>query len=307
MIMTTPVTPEAPADKITFAERITAAMGQLSPAERRVARCLVEQKDAVLLGSAAEIAVLAGTSDATVVRTVRSLGFAGLAELRQVLLSDITGVPTPGGRLLRTLDEAGNDSAQALRHVIATHEEALAAMQGANFEASFAGAVDLLFAAKRRHVFGVGPSGMLADYARLQFNRIGLASSALTASGIGLADGLLGMNQGDAILMLAYAPSYREVELVLDRAQALGNPVVLLSDNLGPFVAGRVAEILPVPRGRADHLSMHAGTMVLIEALIIALAARDRERALASLESLSQFRGAIDKTWLKRGVKAKIT
>ncbi|HEV7719024.1 MAG TPA: MurR/RpiR family transcriptional regulator [Arsenicitalea sp.] len=297
---------QAPAlEKTSFVEQITATFGKLSPAEQRVARCLVEQKDAVLLGSAAEIAVLAGTSDATVVRTVRSLGFAGLAELRQALLSDITGVPSPGGRLLRTLDEAGKDSAQALRHVMATHDEALAAMRMAPFEASFARAVDLLFAAKRRHIFGVGPSGMLADYARLQFNRIGLASSALTASGIGLADGLLGMNEGDAVLMLAYAPSYREVELVLDRAEALGNPVVLLSDNLGPFVASRVAEILPVPRGRADHLSMHAGTMVLIEALIIALAARDREKALTSLEMLSQFRGAIDKTWLKRGVKAK--
>jgi DNA-binding MurR/RpiR family transcriptional regulator len=297
---------QAPAlEKASFVEQITAALGRLSPAEQRVARCLIEQKDAILLGSAIEIATLAGTSDATVVRTVRSLGFAGLSELRQALLADITGAPSPSGRLLRTLDEAGKDSAQALRHVIGAHEDAVATMNTPAFEASFARAIDIIASGKRRHIFGIGPSGTLADYASLQFNRIGLTSTALSVSGIALADRLLGIGEGDPILMIAYAPTYREVEMVLDRSQALGSPVVLISDNLGPFVAGRVAEVLAVPRGRADHLAMHAGTMVLIEAMIIGLAARDRERALASLEALSGFRGAIDKSWLKRGVKSK--
>jgi hypothetical protein len=45
--------------------------------------------------------------------------------------------------------------------------------------------------------------------------------------------------------------------------------------------------------------------MVLIEAMIIGLAARDRDAALASLEAFSGFRSGIDKAWLKRGVKAK--
>jgi DNA-binding MurR/RpiR family transcriptional regulator len=289
----------------SFVDQIAAAIHRLSPAEQRVARCLIEQKDAILLGSAVEIATLAGTSDATVVRTVRSLGFNGLSDLRQALLADITGVPTPSGRLRRTLEQAGKDTTQALRHVIGAHEDTVAAMKDAAFEEQFARAIDIIFVARRRHVFGLGPSGTLADYACLQFNRIGLASTALSVSGIGLADRLLAMGEGDAVLMLAYAPSYREVEMVLDRAQALGNPVVLISDNLGPYVADRVAEILPVPRGLADHLAMHAGTMVLIEAMIIGLAACDRDAALASLEAFSGFRSGIDKAWLKRGVKAK--
>jgi DNA-binding MurR/RpiR family transcriptional regulator len=290
-------------DRMPFAEQVAGLVGRLSPAEQRVARCLVEQKDLVLLGTAASIAALAETSDATVVRTVRSLGFDGLSDLRQTLLADI--IATPSARLRRTLEDAGDDSAQALSHVIDRHEDALTAMKAPSFQTSFSRSIDILFAAQTRHIFGIGPSGALADYASLQFNRIGLRSTALSASGVALADRLLALREGDAIVMIAYAPLYREVEIVIERAAQIGNPIILISDSLGPHVAEAVAEILPVPRGRTDHLAMHGGTMVLIEAMIVGLAGRDRDRAIASLESLSAFRGTIDKAWLKRGVVKK--
>ncbi len=120
---------------------------------------------------------------------------------------------------------------------------------------------------------------------------------------VGLADRLLTVGEGDAILMIAYAPIYREVSVLLDHAEENNVPVVLVGDSLAPFVRKRVVEALPVPRGRADHLAMHGATIVLIEAMIVALAAQDRSAALASLEKFGALRGAIDKLWLKRGVR----
>ena len=93
--------------------------------------------------------------------------------------------------------------------------------------------------------------------------------------------------------------------MVLDQAGHLDVPVVLVSDSLGPLVTDKVAEVLPVPRGKAGHLAMHGGTMVLIEALIIGLAARNRELALDSLDRFSGLRGAIDKAWSKRGLRRR--
>ncbi|MDR6292968.1 DNA-binding MurR/RpiR family transcriptional regulator [Inquilinus ginsengisoli] len=286
----------------SFDELVDTALPGLTPAEQRMARFFVEQKEAVLLASAAQIAAEAGTSDATVVRTARSLGFESLSHLRETLLSHLTG-STPGGRLRRTLEETGDDAGAALRHVLTTHREALEVLAAPEVQECFGRVVDALFSARRRYVFGIGPSGSLAEYAALQFNRIGLATGVLSATGIGLADQLLDVGAGDAILMIAYAPIYREVAVTLDVADQGRVPVLLVSDSLGPFVHGRVAEVLPVPRGRAGHLSMHAGTLVLIEAMIIALAARDRDAALASLEMLGAQRGKIDKLWLKRGAK----
>ncbi|MBN9551672.1 MAG: MurR/RpiR family transcriptional regulator, partial [Alphaproteobacteria bacterium] len=112
-----------------FDDRVEAALEALPPAEQRMARFFVGQKQAVLLGSAAEIAALAGASDATVVRTARSLGFESLSALRQMLLADLTGTASPAGRRAHTLQETGGDSASALRHVVGLHESALAALK----------------------------------------------------------------------------------------------------------------------------------------------------------------------------------
>ena len=289
----------------TFEELVRGTMNKLKPAEQRVAQFFLSEKQAALLGSAVQIAERAGASDATVVRTARALGFESLSALRAALLSELTGTPSPGNRLEQTLAEAGGDAAGALRHVIEIHENVLDVLRRPDVARSFERAIDILATAKRRHIFGIGPSGALADYASLQFNRIGLPSIALSSSGIALADRLLWLGKDDAVLMMAYAPLYREVEIVLDEAARHGLPVILISDNLGSFIADKVTEILPIPRGKADHLAMHGGTMVLIEAMIVGLAGRCQEAAFDSLDQLSVLRGSIDKAWSKRGTKKK--
>ena len=288
-----------------FDDRLSAALTNLSPAEQRVARLFLERKGAVLLELAAQIGARTGTSDATVVRAAQSLGFESLGALREAALAGLTGGPTPGGRLRRTLEEAGEgaggDAGQALKHVLAMHEASLEMLRAPSFAAPFARAVEALLAARQRRIFGIGPSASLAEYAALQFNRIGLPSASLSATGIGLADRLLDLRAEDVVLMIAYAPVYREVTVTLDHAERLGCPVLLLSDSLGPDLGGRVAGVLPVPRGKAGRLSLHGATMVVLEALIVALAARNRAKAFASLETLVALRGALDKSWLKRG------
>src|SRR5215475_2418790 len=212
---------DADTDRSVFDDQLSVALDSLSPAEQRVARLFLEQKEAIL-GSAAQIGALVGTSDATVVRAAQSLGFESLAALREAALADLTGRPTPGGRLRRTLDEVGGDAAQTLRHVIEVHEATLELLKSDAFEAAFAKAVDLLFKARRRRIFGIGPTAALAEYAALQFARIGLPSATLSATGIGLADRLLDLAADDIVLMIAYAPIYREVTVTLDHAQRVG-------------------------------------------------------------------------------------
>ncbi|MBB3287835.1 MULTISPECIES: MurR/RpiR family transcriptional regulator [Rhizobium] len=289
----------------TFEDRVLDVIETLAPSEQRIARFFVDQKQAALLNSAAQIAQLAGTSDATVVRTARALGFESLSTLRAALLEELTGAPSPGTRMQRTLAETGSQASDVLHHVISIHEQALEVLRREEFAASFERCVDSLAKAARRHVFGIGPSGAIADYTSLQFNRIGLPSSALSASGIALADRLLGISKGDVVLVMAYAPLYREVEVLLEYAGKHGAPIILISDDLGLQIADKVTEVLPVPRGNAGHLAMHAGTLVLIESLIVALAAKGKDAAIDRLDQLSQLRGALDKSWSKRGTRKR--
>lgn len=62
--------------------RVRAAASALGPSEGRVAAVIMERPDEVVEWSAAEVAVAAGTSTATVIRACQSLGFRGFQHVR---------------------------------------------------------------------------------------------------------------------------------------------------------------------------------------------------------------------------------
>jgi len=290
-----------------FDKRLSNVLSRLSPAELRVARNIAQRKDRVLLASAAQIAEMAGTSDATLVRMVRTLGYDALAEMREDLLADLTGGTTPATRMQHSIEAAGTEPARLLEHVIGIQEDQLKALRMPAIAQQFGIAIDLLSQAATCHVFGLGPSGAMADYLALQLTRVGLPGRALTRSGIGLADQLLAFRPGDVVMVIAYAPLYREVSVVLDRAEAMALPVLLISDSLRPLLETPVACALDVPRGRSEHLALHSATLVVIEALILGLSARNRDHALDALDDFATLRAAIDGAWTKRGTRRRKT
>lgn len=287
-----------------FEQRLTRNVTRLAPAEQRLARQVAARKDRAVLGTAQQIADWAGTSDATVLRMVRGLGYDTLAQLREDLLVDLT-TASPASRMAETLAEAGEGPARALAHVVRQQEDHLRALRDPGLAVAFAEALTLLAGARVVHVFGLGPSGLMAEYLVLQLGRMGVMARALTASGVGLADPLMALRAGDAAILIAYAPLYREVGAVLDRAAVVGVPVILISDSLAPLVPGRFACHLDVPRGRAEHLALHSATMVVIEALALGLAARAPEAALDALETFAALRADLDGAWAKRGTRRR--
>ncbi|STR70549.1 RpiR family transcriptional regulator [Raoultella ornithinolytica] len=68
-----------------FGERFRARAHQLSPRLLAVVSYINENREVVLERTAMEIAAATQTSDATVVRAIQALGFAGLRELKQTM------------------------------------------------------------------------------------------------------------------------------------------------------------------------------------------------------------------------------
>ena len=78
-----------------FGQLVADARRSLSPAARRVARFIDQNRLMVLAHSAADLATRIGTSDATVVRTVQALGFSGLEDLRDAMVRQMGGRSSP--------------------------------------------------------------------------------------------------------------------------------------------------------------------------------------------------------------------
>jgi DNA-binding MurR/RpiR family transcriptional regulator len=271
-------------------ERLALHADQLSPGERRVGEFLAGSAEEAPFLSALEIAGRSGTSDATVVRAVKALGYPGLQALRDELIGDLRERATPAARLERSLEELSAQPAAILDHVLELQIGFLEDARRTVRPEEFTRAVDVLENAERVLVSGLGPTGALCEYLVLRLRRFLRQADAVNATGLRLADALLGFRSGDALVLVVYEALDDDTAATLDRANELEIPVVLVTDSLGAKLEGRVAATLAAPRSRAGSLSTVTTTVAVLDALLLGIAARDRDRALAGLAELNRLR-----------------
>jgi len=262
----------------------------LAPAERRVAERLIDLGPEGALLSAAALAAQLGTSDATVVRTAKALGYSGLADLRRAMATQAAEPPLRE-RLRRTLETAAPE--ELLAAAIDRQLGALDALSRDVSPGQFQDAVDVIAACKRVVWRGVGPSAQLASYAEMLSRRIGKPSSALVHTGTSFADELLTIAPGDAIVVFAYGRLQSHVRVLIDRAAELDVPVVLVTDTVGRKLEQGVHTTLRCGRGTPGLVASHGTTLVVIEALVLAVAATDRAGSDAALTTLNELRAAL--------------
>jgi len=266
-------------------ERIT------SPAERRVGEFLVRSGPRAAPMSAQEIAAATGTSDATVVRTAKTLGYPNLRALRHVLAAEIDDADM-ATRLRATISDSPS-AHDVLTRAVERHLQALDTLLRRVPAADFDAAASVLAAADQIWWCGTGPSAHLAGYAAFLCRRIGHSSGALTHAGTDHADELLGVRANDAIVVLAYGRVHPYVRVLLQRSAEIGLPVVLVTDTLGQKLPAPVAVRLDAGRGTPTLFATHGPTIVLLEALVVAIAAADPDRADHALATLNQLRHSL--------------
>lgn len=274
----------------TFDERLAGRLSEMSAAEQRVARFFSDNRTEVLMASAAELATKAGTSDATIIRAAKALGFSGLDEMRRSVAEEMRASMTPAARLTRTLGNVGKDPSSAFNVMLDTHLQSLESLRQTVSPLQFDAAIKHVIAARRVLVFGLGPSSAIATYFVVQLSRFGIEAFALSNTGLLFADDLQKLRRNDLVVILAYGKVYPELAALLDEKKERGVRSILLTDTLAVKLRSRVDLVLQVPRGRADMLSTHTATLGLIEALLVGVAARRPGETLASLERLNEMR-----------------
>jgi DNA-binding MurR/RpiR family transcriptional regulator len=256
-----------------------------------VAEYLVQAGPRAAPMSAQEIADAVGTSDATVVRTARKLGYANLRELRRALAEDSDETDL-AARLQATIADSPS-ARDVLSTAVERHLEALNTLLRRVPADDFDEATSLLADASHIWWCGTGPSAYLASYAAFLCRRLGTSSGALTHSGTDHADELLALRPDHAVVVLAYGRVHPHVRVLLQHATEIGARVVLITDTLGRRIALPVAVQLNAGRGAPGRFATHGPTMVLLEALVLAVAAAHPDRSDTTLAILNDLRRSL--------------
>ena len=147
-----------------YGERFRTRASQLTPGLRVVASYINEHREVVLEQTAMEIAATLNTSDATVIRAIQALGFAGLRDLKRTLEQWLGPALSSSEKMSTTVSNLTSDVNTAIDFVLEGHLYTCNVLSEPENRHALAQAVALLVQARQVAIFGIGASGILADW-----------------------------------------------------------------------------------------------------------------------------------------------
>lgn len=278
----------------TLDQRFEAHRDLMTPAITKAAQYLLDQPRRALVGTASELAHEAKVSDATVIRAVQILGYSGLPEMRREVSEQLTARYDPRDELEHRVGDGADMSRSTFEAVVTDAIDLLNETRTTLDEHAFDGAVSILSTASHIVVAGWGTGAAAAEFATLTLNRVGYRASAATNSGFRLADDLAHLLDTDVVILLAPLLHVHEIDVTLDRAAQGGIPIILITEILGEKLKDRVSHVLNVAPSLRLNVSGMIGIIAVLDALILALASVNPERARNSWERINALRGEFE-------------
>ncbi|GAA4265626.1 MurR/RpiR family transcriptional regulator [Frondihabitans peucedani] len=269
-------------DTTPVRERLRATRPALTPAERRVADAILLDPRAVVHLTVTELADLAGTSPASVVRLAGRIGLRGYLDLKIRLASesrprgDGSDGPAPAGVESRADHELGGLSgALLLQDTARAIGEAAASLDGPAFDAL----VETVARARRIVVTGVGLSAPHALGVTAALVAAGV--DAQCAPDVRLQCLLAGRSTAeDVVLAVSHSGESLETLAVVRAGQASGASIAAVTGFARSTLARQADVALVVGASGSAHRDAASASAVVQVAVLDALvAAVERRRA----------------------------
>lgn len=265
---------------------------RLSGSARRLLDYIEKHPNVVLVSSALDLAAKIGSSDATVIRAIQSLGFDGLPHLKTAIAERLDeGVRTPVDKVGVTLDELSEEHGRTpFQLVVGAYDAMFDMLSRSPLSEQLDAAVRLLDKVERIGLYGGGPPIRLAQQTATHLARIGRTAFALEGSGHAFADALLALRPGDAVILIAYGRVLKESLLVKAELERVGGQLIVITDNPGGRLAKGAQVVLDVPRTEVGNMTLYGTILMTLETIVLSLTRLDPERALESARHLSLLR-----------------
>ncbi|WP_040161270.1 MurR/RpiR family transcriptional regulator [Nigerium massiliense] len=261
--------------------RIGALLEQLPASQRAVCRVLQEDPGQAAGLTVTELAERAGTSTATVIRTVRELGFQGYASLRLALA--VQGAS--GERAAQVADIAEEDSLGTVLAKLARFEsEQMHATAELVDQQALEAVVDAVTGARRIDVYGIGASGLVAHDLESKLLRIGLNARALTERDSALASASL-LTAEDVAIGFSHAGENPGTCEPLALARRLGAATVGVTGRTRSAITSVATHVIATAGRefglRSAAIASRAGQLLIVDALFVGVASRVPDAAEA--------------------------
>ncbi|MBW6425021.1 MurR/RpiR family transcriptional regulator [Rhizobium sp. XQZ8] len=269
----------------------------LSRSELAVAEHLVAMPiDILIFRSAEEIAGETGTSDATVIRTAKRLGFSGLPELKRLSSRVMAKTVPAADRLEHRFRATGDDLSKVAGQMFTEACEVLSSTKDELDEAAVHSSVEMIEKADTVWCLGMGTSEIPARHCATSLSRVGVRTRFSGASSFALANELIDLRENDVIVMFHASREVPELKLAIEQISATGCKLILVSGiQLREIYRDRASAVLTCLGVRSKLASWNLSAIVLADILAYGVAVRNQEQALAAKKKLTALRVGVER------------
>ncbi|MET8825851.1 MurR/RpiR family transcriptional regulator [Streptomyces sp. NPDC004610] len=290
-----PTTPSPSPAPAALAAKVRTLGPSMTRSMQRVAEAVAGDPAGCAALTVTGLAELTGTSEATVVRTARLLGYPGYRDLR-LALAGLAAQQQSGRAPAITTDIAVDDPIAEVVAKLAHDERQTLADTAAGLDtAQLGAAVAAAATARRIDVYGIGASGLVAQDLTQKLLRIGLIAHAHSDPHLAVTNAVQ-LRAGDVAVAITHSGSTGDVIEPLRVAFERGATTVAITGRPDGAVTQYADHVLTTSTARESELrpaamSSRTGQLLVVDCLFVGVAQRTYETAgpalAASYEALA--------------------
>ncbi|MFF0594112.1 MurR/RpiR family transcriptional regulator [Streptomyces antibioticus] len=287
--------PAAPAAPAALAAKVRTMAPSMTRSMQRVAEAVAADPAGCAALTVTGLARRTGTSEATVVRTSRLLGYPGYRGLRLALAGLAAHQQSGRGPALTTDIAVDDPLADVVAKLAHDERQTLADTAACLDTAQLEAVVGATAAARRIDVYGVGASGLVAQDLTQKLLRIGLVAHAHGDPHLAVTNAVQ-LRAGDVAVAITHSGTTGDVIEPLRAAFERGATTVAITGRPDSAVTQYADHVLTTSTARESELrpaamSSRTGQLLVVDCLFVGVAQRTYATAgpalAASYEALA--------------------
>lgn len=258
---------------------------EMSKGHKSIAGYILEHYDKAAFMTAAKLGATVGVSESTVVRMATELGFDGYPALQRALQDVMRNKLTSVQRIDVTSDQIGNSD--IMEKVLNLDIERIRKTLEESSKEDFDSCVDKIMNSKTIYIIGARSSASLATFIKYYFNLIFPNVKLVTASTESeMFEQILRIDSNDVIIGISFPRYSNQTVTALKYAKTHGANVIAITDSKSSPLVPYSDNVLIARSDMASFVDSLVAPLSLINALIVAVSIRARDRVTETFEKL---------------------
>lgn len=258
---------------------------KLSKGQKRIADYILENYDKVAFMTASSLGDIVGVSESTVVRFANALGYDGYPKLQKGLQESIKTKLTTVQRFELSKDFE-KEPGSYLRKIMSFDIDNIRKTIDNLDETEMESICDTIHSARKVYILGMRSSSVLAHYLGFYLNFIKDNVHIVDLAVHDVFDFMINMNAEDVLITISFPRYSKRTFEIVEYAKEQGATLIGITDSIMSPLAPMVSHCLFAKYNMNTFIDSLVAPMSLINALIIALSIKEKDRVEATLAKL---------------------